>query len=113
MNNITEYITNNTIRLEVSHRGGGIEIDASEYLKIDGAKITAYQNYLGCGMTGSIASDRNFETKDKRKLARADKLAEALKRYFYNASNDLVQDYDEWASSDSYESQQNRPNSAY
>jgi surface antigen len=96
-----------------SHRGGGIEIDAAEYVGIDGAKMTAYQNYLGGGMTGSVQGSVNFETKDKRKQARAEKLAEALKRYYYNVTNDIVEDYDEWAASASFEAQQSRPASAY
>jgi len=65
--NLVAYIQDNILRCEVSHRGGGIEIDASEYLKIDGAKITAYQNYLGGGMLGSVNSDKNFTTKNKQK----------------------------------------------
>ena len=65
--NLIEYITENTLRCEVSYRGGGIEIDASAYLKIDGAKMTAYQNYLGGGMLGSIGGSRNFTTNNKQK----------------------------------------------
>lgn len=112
--NLFKYIEANTLRCEVSRRGGGIEIDASEYLFLPGAKMTAYQNYLGGGMTGAVLSDRNFSiTSNKRREARAARLAEALKRYFYNLSNEIVEDYDEWAASASFEAQQSRPGSAY
>lgn len=112
----TTYFEANTRRLEISHRGGGIEIDAAEYLQIPFARMTAYQNYLGGGMTGSVQSDMNGNIracKNKAKLARADKLADALKRYFYALSNDVVAEYDEYAASDSYEAQQHRSGSAY
>jgi hypothetical protein len=112
--NLFNYIEENTLRLEASHRGGGIEIDASDYLDFTGAKLTAYQNYLGGGLTGSIQADRNFSiTSNKAREAKVLKLQEALKRYYYNISNDIVEDYDEWASTDSFEAQQSRPASAY
>ena len=103
--NLFEYIEHNTIRLEAGHRGGGIEIDASEYTKIDGAKMTAYQNYLGGGMLGSVQSSQNF-------AGDFPELVEALKRYYYNITNDIVEDWDEWASG-SFEAIQSRPVSAY
>lgn len=112
--NLYEYIEDNTLRLEASRRGGGIEIDASGYLELPGAKLTAYQNYLGGGMTGSIQADRNFSiTSSKKREARTVKLQEALKRYFYNITNDIVEDWDDWAASDNFEAQQTRPGSAY
>lgn len=103
------YITANTLRCEASHRGGGIEIDASEYVGINGAKISAYQNYLGGGMLGSVLGSRNFTTGDKRKAARADKLHEALKRYYHALT---VHDDNEWENC-SFEQGQHRPASAY
>jgi hypothetical protein len=109
MNNIHEYIKTHTLRLEASRRGGGIEIDAEEYTGIEGAKMTAYQNYLGGGMTGAIGGSKNFEETNEK----AEELAEALKRYFYNITNEIVEDYDEWASSEGFEAQQNRAESGY
>jgi len=50
-----KYIKENTLRCEVSYRGGGIEIDAEEFLGIDGARVSVYQNYLGGGLLGSVA----------------------------------------------------------
>lgn len=114
--NLFEYIENNTLRLEASHRGGGIEIDATEYLGDRyPLKMTAYQNYLGGGMTGSVQGAIEGHLRDYPKTiqAKALKLNEALKQYFYNITNDIVQDWDEWAASESYAAQQSRPGSAY
>ena len=41
------------IREKLSSRGGGIEIDLTPF-GFDGERMTAYQNYLGGGMLGSI-----------------------------------------------------------
>lgn len=106
---IEAYIAGHTLRCEVSHRGGGIEIDAEEYTGIEGAKMTAYQNYLGGGMLGSIQGSQNFTTGDKRKAARAEKLHEGLKRYFHSLT---VHEDDEWENC-TYEQGQHRPASAY
>ena len=112
--NFTEYFEGNTLRLELSHRGGGIEIDAEDYLHLPHAKMTAYQNYLGGGMTGSIQSSCNFDVSiDADLQAKALALAEALKRYFYSLSNEEVAEWDEWAVSESFEAQQRRSGSAY
>lgn len=108
-----EYITANTLRLDYSHRGGGIEIDASDYLDLPGAKMTAYQNYLGGGMLGSVQSSRNFSQCNEPREAKAQRLAEALKRYFYALSNEAVSEWDEWAASPNYEAQQLRSGSGY
>lgn len=112
--NFIDYIENNTLRLEATRRGGGIEIDASEYLGLPGARMTAYQNYLGGGMLGSVQSDRNFYCNaDRDKLNKAHQLAEALKRYFYQITNAEAMDWDEWGATDNYEAQQTRPGSGY
>lgn len=115
--NLFEYIEQNTIRLEASHRGGGIEIDATEYLGYNGRYplyMTAYQNYLGGGMTGSVQGSIEGRLRDYPKSiqTKAVKLNEALQRYFYNVTNDIVEDYDDWAASASFEAQQARPASA-
>jgi len=113
-----DYIEANTIRCEVSHRGGGIEIDATDYLDADGGfplQMTAYQNYLGGGMTGAVAGGIQGRLRDYPKHIQtiALELNEALKEYFYNLSNSEVADYDEWAVSSDFDSQQSRPESAY
>lgn len=111
--NFTEYIEENTLRLETSRRGGGIEIDCSELLNLEGALMSAYQNYLGGGVLGSVQSSLNFEsmiTNENRELVES--FQEVLKRYFHDITNADVDDYDEWASAD-FDSVQNRSASAY
>lgn len=116
--NYTEYIEQNTVRLEASHRGGGIEIDATDWLGDAGRyplKMTAYQNYLGGGMLGSVqgsieGSLRDYPEKIQKKALA---LNEALKHYYYCITNDIVADWDDWATSNSYEEQQARPASGY
>jgi len=54
-----------TLRMDVSRRGGGgIEIDFSS-LGYPGEKMTAYQNYLGGGMLGSIGSSNTINAREK------------------------------------------------
>lgn len=112
--NLFDYIENHTIRLEASHRGGGIEIDAGDYLGDDyPLRMTAYQNYLGGGMTGAVCGSIQGVLREYPAdiQAKALELNEALKQYFYNITNDIVNDWDEWAASDSYAAQQARPES--
>lgn len=110
----TTYIEENTLRLEASRRGGGIEIDCSEILDTEGAKMTAYQNYLGGGLLGSIQSSANFSpdyvSEEKRHLI--EPLTEALKRYFHAITNEEAGDWDEWNSTE-FEALQARSESAY
>jgi hypothetical protein len=109
--NFTEYIENNTIRCEASYRGGGIEIDATEYL---GEKyplnMTAYQNYLGGGMLGAIGGSCEGQLRDYPKSiqTKALRLNEELKAYFHNLTNHD----DEWEGA-TFEENQSRPVSAY
>jgi hypothetical protein len=106
---LTGYIEANTIRVEASSRGGGIEIDASGYTGIDGAKMMAYQNYLGGGMLGSVQSDCNTSAGSTDQQHKLVELAEALKRYYHAITNETA---DEWSES-SYEANQSRPESGY
>lgn len=79
-----------TLRLQTSYRGGGIEIDLSS-LGFQGEKMTAYQNYLGGGILGSIQSDNTIKafsipiTKGKQK--KLDSIEEQLKKYFHSLTN--------------------------
>ena len=109
--NYKEYIEAHTIRCEASYRGGGIEIDRSELFPyIEEAGMTAYQNYLGGGMLGSIQSSNNFEAElHKKDLKKFETLREELKRYFNNLTN---HEDDEWES-ETYEKNQLKPASAY
>lgn len=110
-----EYIEENIIRCEYSRRGGGIEIGLDGFLNNNkNYKMSAYQNYLGGGMLGSVQGATNcpvssYSTKTQKRLYT---LQEALKRYFHQMTNKEANDWDSWSSSD-YEANQNRPESAY
>lgn len=106
-----EYIKNNTLRVDASRRGGGIEIGVAELFGIEGAKISAYQNYLGGGMLGAIQANANFEP-TKKDTAKFYSLTGVLKRYFHAITNEEAGDYDSWNAS-SYEANQTRPVSGY
>ena len=49
-------IKNSVIREKYTSRGGGIEIDLTQYGYTD-EKMSAYQNYLGGGISGSVHND--------------------------------------------------------
>lgn len=117
---LIEYIENNIIRLDASGRGGGIEIDLSELLckkngnytdKYEGYRMTAYQNYLGGGMLGSIQNDYSFNRDELSKIDNAlvDKITLELNRYFHSLTN---HEGDEWEET-SFSECQTRPTSAY
>lgn len=98
-----------TIREKLSSRGGGIEISL-DTLGFRGEKMSAYQNYLGGGMLGSIQSDntinaygRKITDKQQEKL---NNISEQLKKYFYSL---MIDDTDEAE----YEFIQSLPSSAY
>lgn len=110
-----KYIKDNTLRCEASYRGGGIEIALDNLLfrvtREEPYKMTAYQNYLGGGMLGSICNSCNFEP---GKLSKANQvkvkaITDALNRYYHNLTN---HEDDEWESA-SFEENQNRPVSGY
>lgn len=112
-----EYIEQNTLRCEASYRGGGIEINLADLLnkgkteKYNDYCMTAYQNYLGGGMLGSIGNSYNFDLEklSKAKRAKIDKMTDALNRYYHNLTN---HDGDEWEET-TFEQNQLRPVSAY
>ena len=99
------------IRLVVSHRGGGVEIDLKPFGFKEGSKMSAYQNYLGGGMLGAIQSNHNlfrtsFTSEESKKL---EKISLALKQFFHDQTN---HEGDEWEEA-TFEENQNRPTSAY
>lgn len=104
-----KYIEANTIRVEASGRGGGIEINCNELFGYDDARMSAYQNYLGGGMLGSIQANANFNPMNTKESKLYYELSEALKRYFHDLTN---HEDDEWESA-TFEQNQNRPESAY
>lgn len=107
MKNLRNRIIKATLRLQVSTRGGGVEIDLSKFGFKAGSKMSAYQNYLGGGMLGSIQSNHNifrasFTTEEASKL---EKIASELKQYFHELTN---HEEDEWERS-TFEENQKRP----
>ena len=108
------YIKAHTLRLEASRRGGGIEIDLAEYLSLPGAKMTAYQNYLGGGLLGSIEHSYNFDrdTLNKTRDEKLDAIAGVLRQYFHSITNAEAGEYDEWSAAD-FAAVQARPASGY
>ena len=73
--NIADYIT----REEYSYRGGGCELDLTAFGYED-EFLSAYQNYLGGGLLGSIGNSCTVE--DWRNDDKLVKLANKLSDYF-------------------------------
>lgn len=100
-----------TLRKEVSHRGGGIEISLDS-LGHEGEKMSAYQNYLGGGMLGRVCVNDTIRAKHKiveLSLAEElDEIGEQLKQYYFNLTNPDG----EWEAV-SYEQNQKMPVSGY
>ena len=73
-----------TLRLEVSFRGGGIEISLDSLGYSDG-KMTAYQNYLGGGMLGRVCSDCTIVNwRSDEKLT---EISNELKKHYHSLTN--------------------------
>lgn len=95
-----------TLRQQISHRGGGIEISLDKF-GYEGERMTAYQNYLGGGMLGRINNDCTIrDWQDDPKLC---EIAEKLAIYFHGLTNP---DEDQWESV-TFEQNQNLPTSGY
>ena len=93
------------LRQRVSTRGGGIEIDLTPF-GYKYMKMTAYQNYLGGGILGSIANDCTLKDwEDDPKLI---DIAKHLSMYFHKLTNPECE-YDGM----SFEDRQSFPISAY
>ena len=76
------------LRERITSRGGGVEISLTPYGYKD-QKMTAYCNYLGGGMLGSVQNDCTI--RDWYGNPELTKLADDLSRYF---SQELGEDYD-------------------
>ena len=102
-----------TLRKQISSRGGGIEIDLTRF-GFKGEKMSAYQNYLGGGLLGSIQANDTIRAYDKpcteKQTAKLDKIAERLKQYFHLLMNWDVSEND---LQKSYVQNQRMPSSAY
>ncbi len=98
-------IENRILRLKATYRGGGVEIHLEGIKNApEGATMTAYQNYLGGGLRGSINNSYSWCNDDVKLPKNLQKWAEELKKYFY--------EYVE-GSLDGYEENQTRSFSAY
>ena len=101
-----------TLRLQVSSRGGGVEISL-DTLGFKGEKMSAFQNYLGGGMLGRVCVNNTIEAYDKpctdKQRAKLEHIGEQLKQYYHNLTNP---DEDTWEHQ-SYEQNQNMPSSGY
>lgn len=93
------------IRQAISSRGGGIEIDLRPFGHE--GEMTAYQNYLGGGMLGRVASDCNIANwRENDELAR---ISLDLKKYLHSLTNP---DDSEWEAM-TLEQNQKLPVSSY
>lgn len=73
--NIQDSIT----REEISHRGGGVELELTDF-GYENEFLSAYQNYLGGGMRGAVANSCTVEDWEMdEKLVR---LAGELREYY-------------------------------
>lgn len=86
--NIEDHITCE----EYSYRGGGCELDLTEFGYED-ELLSAYQNYLGGGMLGSIANSCTVE--DWRKDEKLVKLAARLRKYYTDRMYECIDEYNE------------------
>ena len=87
-------IQENITREEISYRGGGVELDLSDFGYED-EYLSAYQNYLGGGMRGAVANSCTIEDWEMdEKLVR---LASELRDYYDERlyELDLVDEYNE------------------
>ena len=79
-----------TLRLEISSRGGGVEIDLTRK-GFKGQKMSAYQNYLGGGMLGRVCVNNTIQAFNRpctdRQKAKLEKIGEELKQYYHNLTN--------------------------
>jgi len=100
-----------TLRLEISSRGGGVEIDLTRK-GFKGQKMSAYQNYLGGGMLGRVCINNTIQAFNRpctdRQKAKLEKIGEELKQYYHNLTNP-----DTEFEGQSYELNQNMAVSSY
>lgn len=78
-------ISENITREKYGHRGGGCELDLTEYGYED-EFLSAYQNYLGGGVLGSVGNSCTVEGwQNDPKLF---ELARQLREYLWERMND-------------------------
>ena len=103
-------ITDNILRFDGWHRGGGIEISCDDlgkkYLWV---KMTAYQNYLWGGMLWSIQGSCNAPLD-----AKLSELLEELKRFYFEEVDGTTWfELYEWHGTTWFEANQKMPASGY
>lgn len=91
-----ENIESQVLRQQTGTRGGGVEIDLTEF-GFEGEKMAAYQNYLGGGLLGRIVSNntiqdvnnvrKELQYSSKEDLSKLAELSLLLKTYFHNLNN--------------------------
>jgi hypothetical protein len=100
-----------TLRIKVSERGGGVEIDLTRYGFKD-QQMSAYQNYLGGGMLGKVEVYNAIQAFNipctEKQRAKLEKIGEELKRYYFDLTNPDT----EWERQ-TYEQNQTMPISGY
>jgi hypothetical protein len=95
------------LREQISSRGGGVEISLDHLgEQYEGQKMTAYQNYLGGGMLGSIQNDCTVKGWQADEVLH--KQADELSRYLHEQTNPDT----EWEGM-TFEQRQNMASSAY
>lgn len=87
-------IAENITREDYSTRGGGVELDLTAFGYED-EFLSAYQNYLGGGMLGSVGNSCTVE--DWRKDDKLVKLASKLSEYFQKRmyENECIDEYND------------------
>lgn len=88
--NITENIT----REDFSYRGGGVELDLTAFGYED-ELMSAYQNYLGGGIRGSVANSCTIE--DWQMDDKLVRIADELREYYEDRLHELelIDEYNE------------------
>ena len=115
------YFAENTIKADISYRGGVLKIDAGELFPgVEDAIIWASQGYLGGGIAGAITRGAMFSPDDlenEKQRALFNEALEAAKRYFYNLNNgggdEYMQEHVTGADAGGYEANQSLATRAY
>lgn len=111
MKNLRNKIKKAILRQQYSSRGGGVEISLDTF-GFKGERMSAYQNYLGGGMLGSIQTNDTIRRQtlltDEESALKLDKIALELAKYFHELTN-----HDDEFESATFEQNQKRPASAY
>ncbi len=109
---IIKKFKENTLRLEVSSRGGGVEISLDKY-GFKGERMCAFCKYLGGGLLGRVCVDNTIRAFDKpctdKQRAKLERIGEQLKQYYHNITNP---DEGTWEHQ-SYEQNQSMSSSGY